>query len=220
MKKNIEITGEITEAIEGIESYVGIRLHICDEITDFFAVDIEEKKIITRLNGSTKILLKIEHTYEDYMTLIADLGLEISQIYKRHWTPKVGEDYFYVDFEGEVCPNYIANSGYNEVDRRRCENFNMFPTRELAEKGKNLSKLGRLILLWQYANDCIFETDWKDGDTKKYFIRYDYIKDEVCYYYNVTIPSDTLYFETSEQVKAFIKVYDKEITKSMGVKSQ
>ena len=77
--------------------------------------------------------------------------------------------------------------------------------------------MGRLILLWQYTNDCIFEADWLDGDTKKYFIRYDYINEEVCHDYNVTISSDTLYFETAEQVEAFIKAYDKEIKKIMGV---
>ena len=151
------------------------------------------------------------------MKLIADLGLEIPPTYKRHWAPKTGECYFYIDSEGEVCPNYFADFGCNEVDRRRRENFNMFPTRELAEKTINISKLGRLILLWQYTNDCIFEADWKDGDTKKYFIRYDYIKEEVCHDYNVTIPSDTLYFETKEQVEAFIEMYETEIKKIMEV---
>ena len=214
MKKNIEITGEIAD-VTG--SYVGISLHICSDIKDFFAVDTKEKEITTRMNATTKILLNIEHTYEDYMTLITDLGLEIPPTYKRHWTPKTGERYFYIDSQGEVYPNYIANFGYNEVDQKRYENYNAFPTMELAEKAVNLSKLGRLILLWQYANDCIFETDWKDGDTKKYFIRYDYIKEEVCHDYNVTIPSDTLYFETAEQVEAFIEMYSEEIKKSMGV---
>ena len=93
----------------------------------------------------------------------------------------------------------------------------MFPAIEIVERTINISKLGRLILLWQYANDCIFEPDWKDGDTKKYFIRYDYIKEEVCHDYNVTIPSDTLYFETAEQVEEFIDMYSEEIKKSMGV---
>ena len=93
----------------------------------------------------------------------------------------------------------------------------MFPTRELAEKTINISKLGRLILHWQNANDCLFTPDWKDGDTKKYFIRYDYIKEEVCHDYNVTIPSDTLYFETIEQVETFIEMYETEIKKIMEV---
>ena len=152
MKIENEITGEIDEVIE---SYVGISLHICSDIKDFFAVDTEEKEILTRLNATTKILLKMEHTFEDYMQLIKDLGLEIPSKWKKHWAPKTGECYFYIDSEGEVCPNYFADFGCNEVDRRRRENFNMFPTRELAEKAVNLSKLERMILLWQYANDNI-----------------------------------------------------------------
>ena len=214
MKIENEITGEIDEVIE---SYVGISLHICSDIKDFFAVDTKEKEITTRMNATTKILLNIEHTFEDYMQLIKDLGLEIPSKWKKHWTPKTGERYFYIDSQGEVYPNYIANFGYNEVDQKRYENYNAFPTMELAEKAVNLSKLGRLILLWQYTNDCIFEADWKDGDTKKYFIRYDYIKEEVCHGYNVTIPSDTLYFETIEQVETFIEMYETEIKKIMEV---
>ena len=79
MKKNIEITGEITD-VTG--SYVGVRLHICGDITDFFAVDTEEKEIITRLNTVPKILLNVEHTFEEYMKLISDLGLEMPSEWK------------------------------------------------------------------------------------------------------------------------------------------
>ena len=178
----------------------------------------KHKSINVELSKCMGKILGINVTeYLDYMKLIADLGLEIPKSYRRHWTPKTEQKHYYIDFEGDICPNGISsNFGYNEVDRRRCENFNMFPTRELAEKSVNLSKLGRLILLWQYTNDCLFEPDWKDGDTKKYFIRYDYIKEEVCHDYNVTIPSDTLYFETAEQVKTFIEMYETEIKEIMG----
>ena len=69
MKIENEVTGEIAEVIE---SYVGIRLYICGDITDFFAVDTKEKEIITKLNTITKIILKIEHTFEDYMKLIKE----------------------------------------------------------------------------------------------------------------------------------------------------
>ena len=214
MKIENEVTGEIAEVKE---SYVGIRLHICsfDGITDFFAVDTKEKEITTRMNATTKILLQIEHTYEDYMTLIADLGLEIPESYKKHWIPAEEWDYYSIGQGGNV--EGLGNYGELSSARFRKENYNAFPTRDLAEKGKNLSKLGRLVLLWQYANDCIFETDWLDGDTKKYFLKYDYIKEEVCHDYNVTIPSDTLYFEKREQVKTFIEMYETEIKKIMGV---
>ena len=151
------------------------------------------------------------------MTLIADLGLVIPVKWKKHWEPKINENYFFVNSYSEFEIHLIAKKEYHWLDIRRIENYNAFPTRELVEKATNVSKIGRLILLWQYANDCIFETDWKDGDTKKYFIRYDYIKEEVCHDYNVTIPSDTLYFETVDQVEAFIDMYSEEIKKSMGV---
>ena len=216
MKKSIEITG--TLRVEEKETWIVVDLFGNDVKLGEFVFNPKHKSINVELGKDMGKLLNINVTeYLDYIKLVRDLGLEIPKSYKKHWTPKTGEDYFYINFEGEVCPNYIANFGYNEVDRRRCENFNMFPTRELAEKTINISKLGRLILLWQNANDCIFEPDWLDGDTKKYFIRYDYMNGEVCYHYNVTIPLDTVYFETVEQVTKFIDMYETEIKKIMGV---
>ena len=217
MKKNIEITG-ILRVVEK-ETWNVVDLFSNDVKLGEFVFNPKHKSINVELSKCMGKILGINVTeYLDYMKLIADLGLEIPSTYKRHWTPKTGEDYFFVDSEDEICATNISSYfGYNEVDQKRYENYNMFPTIKLAEKATNLSKLGRLILLWQYANDCIFEADWKDGDTKKYFIRYDYIKEEACHYYNVTIPLDTLYFETVEQVEAFIEMYETEIKKIMGV---
>ena len=217
MKIEIEITG-ILRVVEK-ETWNVVDLFSNDVKLGEFVFNPKHNSINVELSKCMGKILGINVTeYLDYMKLIADLGLVVPKSYRRHWTPKTEQKHYYIDFEGNIWPNSISsNLGYIGVDRRRCENFNMFPTRELAEKGKNILKLGRLILLWQYANDCIFETDWKDGDTKKYFIRYDYMKEEVCHDYNVTIPSDTLYFETSEQVKAFIEMYSEEIKKIMGV---
>ena len=214
MKIENEVTGEISERLNNI---IRVDIYLRGEKIDNFEIYLNSESISLYLEHNTDKFLGVENTYEGYMQLIKDLGLEIPSKWKKHWTPKTGERYFYIDSQGEVCPNYFADFGCNEVDRRRRENFNMFPTRELAEKTINVSKLGRLILLWQYTNDCIFEADWKDGDTKKYFIRYDYIKEEVCHDYNVTIPSDTLYFETIEQVETFIEMYETEIKKIMEV---
>ena len=214
MKIENEIIGEIAEVKE---SYVGIRLHICGDITDFFAVDTEEKDILTRLNATSKILLKIEHTFEDYMKLIENLGLEIHESYKKHWKPTLKDGTlwcYFVNSIGEIEGNSFSNSTF---DNELVANFNIFPNKELAEKAVNLSKLGRLILLWQYANDCLFEPDWLDGDTKKYFIIYDSRDKNACYDYSFRQKSNNIHFETSEQVKTFIKAYDKEIKKIMGV---
>ena len=214
MKIENEVTGEIAD-VTG--SYVGIRLHICsfEGITDFFAVDTKEKEIITRLNSTTRILLNIEHTYEDYMQLIKDLGLEIPSKWKKHWTPAEEWSYYSIDQGGNV----EGSSSYGELSsaRFRKENYNTFPTRELAEKAVNLSKLERMILLWQYANDCLFEPDWLDDIQQKYYIIYDSRDKNACYYYGITAQLDTVYFETEEQTKAFVDMYSEEIKKIMGV---
>ena len=193
MKIENEITGEIAEVIE---SYVGIRLHICsfEGITDFFAVDVEEKEIITRLNATTKILLNIEHTFEDYMKLIADLELEIPSKWKKHWIPAEEWSYYSIDQGGNV--EGLKSYGELSSARFRKENYNTFPTRELAEKAVNLSKLDRLILLWQYANDCLFEPDWLDGLQYKYYIIYDSRDKNACYDYSLRQKSNNIHLLT------------------------
>ncbi len=217
MKIENEITGEIAEVKA---SYVGIRLHICsfDDIIDYFAVDIEEKEIITKLNTITKILLKIEHTFEDYMKLITDLGLEIPESYKKHWKPTLKDGTlwcYFVNSVGEIEENSFSNSTF---DNKLVANFNIFPNKELAEKAVNLSKLGRLILLWQYANDCLFEPDWLDGIQYKYYIIYDSRNINACYDYSFRQKSNNIHFETSEQVKTFIDMYEAEIKELMNIK--
>ena len=218
MKKNIEITG--TLKMESQKNIV-VDLFSNGGKIDWFNLDCDEESINTEISDTVGTILGVDiNDYSNYMQLIKDLGLEIPSIWKKHWTPKINENYFFVNSEDEICATNISSDfGYNDADIKRCRNHNMFPTIELAEKGKNISKLGRLILLWQNANNCIFEADWKDGDTKKYFIRYDHMNGEVCYHYNVTIPLDTVYFETVEQVTKFIDMYETEIKKIMGVKS-
>ena len=217
MKKNIEITG-ILRVLE-TETWNVVDLFSNDVKLGEFVFNPKHKSINVELSKCMGKILGINVTeYLDYMKLIADLGIEIPKSYRRHWTPKTEQKHYYIDFEGDICPNGISsNFGYNEVDRRRCENFNMFPTRELAEKGKNLSKLGRLILLWQYANDCLFEPDWLDGIQNKYYIIYDSRDKNACYDYSFRQKSNNIHFETSEQAKEFIEMYSEEIKKIMGV---
>ena len=58
MKLDWEIKGEIKEVKKG---YTAVRLYIGEDITDFFAVDIEEKEILTTLNTVPRIILKVEN---------------------------------------------------------------------------------------------------------------------------------------------------------------
>ena len=192
---------------------------IKEEQVDFFTLDLESETVEIHVEKSIGVLLGMRRgVYEGYIKLIADLGLEIPSKWKKHWTPKTGQKHYYIDFEGDIYPNGISsNFGCNEVDRRRRENFNMFPTKELAEKGKNLSKLGRLVLLWQYANDCLFEPNWKNDDQPKHSVIYVETYKELRVGTEYIVREHKTYFETSEQVKTFIEMYDKEIKELMNI---
>ena len=216
MKIEIEITG-ILRVVEK-ETWNVVDLFSNDVKLGEFVFNPKHKSINVELSKCMGKILGINVTeYLDYMKLITDLGLEIPPTYKRHWTPKTGERYFYIDSQGEVYPNYIANFGYNEVDQKRYENYNAFPTMELAEKGVNLSKLGRLILLWQYANDCLFEPVWNNKRSRKHYFYYSHNLERILVGDYFDFQDDILYFETEEQTKAFVDMYSEEIKKSMRV---
>ena len=214
MKIEKEIKGEIfCSSIN--EFYVKLKLR--DERLDWFELDLVNKEIQSHLEKGTQILLGIS-TYDDYIRLIKDLGLKLPVHlgYKEHWTPTLKEStlWYFIDSKGQVGVNSFSNSTF---DNELVANFNIFPNKELAEKSIKSSKLGRLILLWQYANDCLFEPDWLDGFQYKYYIIYDSRDENACYDYSLRQKSNNIHFETSEQVKAFVEMYKKEIKDTMEI---
>ena len=215
MKIENEVTGKI---VVRNATYIRVEIYLRGEKIDRFGIYLNNESVEDYLEHNTDKFLGVKNTYEGYAQLVKDLGLEIPESYKKHWIPKTEQKHYYIDFEGDVYPNGTSSNFVgNEINRKRRENFNMFPTRELAEKGKNLSKLGRLILLWQYANDCILTPDWKNNSQRKYYIKHDHINNTISYCFGITAQLDTVYFETEEQVKTFIKMYETEIKKIMGV---
>ena len=155
-----EIKGEIfCSSIN--EFYVKLKLR--DERLDWFELDLVNKEIQSHLEKGTQILLGIS-TYDDYIRLIKDLGLKLPVHlgYKKHWVPKCNETYFYVyEFNSTFSKTAGVYSSYDDYDDNRIKIYNAFPTVKLAKKSKNVSILDRLILLWQYANDCLFEHQFR-----------------------------------------------------------
>ena len=214
MKIENEITGHVKIHTS---SRLQIELWIKDEQVDFFTLDLEKETVVIHVEKSTRVLLGMRRVYEDYIKLIADLRLEIPSKWKKHWIPAEEWDYYSIGQGGNV--EGLGNYGELSSARFRKENYNAFPTRDLAEKGKNLSKLGRLVLLWQYANDCLFTPDWKNNSQRKHFIKHDHINNTISCNFSITAQLDIVYFETEEQTEAFIDMYSEEIKKIMGVKS-
>ena len=213
MKKNIEITG--TLKMESQKNIV-VDLFSNGGKIDWFNLDCDEESINSEINDTVGTILGVDiNDYSDYMKLIADLGLEIPSKWKKHWTPAEEWDYYSIGQGGNV--EGLGNYGELSSARFRKENYNVFPTRELAEKAVNLSKLGRLILLWQYANDCLFEPVWNNKRSRKHYFYYSHNLERILVGDYFDFQDDILYFETAEQVEAFIKVYDKEIKNLLGV---
>jgi len=212
----MNINTKVTSVVHEKGEYLTVDLFFNNPHVDRFIINIIKKEIILEMHIDTRRALNIENTYEDYMKLLKDLGptnLEIPEEFKKHWTPKDNDTYYFLNRLGEVVLDTDINSFFQIGI---LENYNAFPTEELAEKAINLSKLGRLILLWQYANDCLFEPDWNNSQIK-WFLSYDTQDDLFIYDNSNYYLRDIFYFETEEQTKTFIKAYDKEIKKIMGV---
>ena len=212
MKIENEVTGEISERLNNI---IRVDIYLRGEKIDNFEIYLNSESISLYLEHNTDKFLGVENTYEGYMQLVKDLGLEMPSKWKKHWIPKESTLWYFIDSKGQVGVKSFSNSTF---DNELVANFNIFPNKELAEKAVNLSKLERLILLWQYANDCLFEPDWLDGIQCKYFIMYDSRDRNACYDYNFRQKSKNIHFEKSEHVKAFIDMYEAEIKELMNIK--
>ena len=213
MKIENEVTGEISERLNNI---IRVDIYLRGEKIDNFEIYLNSESISLYLEHNTDKFLGVENTYEGYMQLIKDLGLEIPSKWKKHWTPAEEWSYYSIDQGGNV--EGLESYGELSSARFRKENYNTFPTRELAEKAVNLSKLGRLILLWQYANGCAFEPDWLDDTQYKYYIIYDSRDKNACYDYSFRQKSKNIHFGTAEQIKTFIEMYEAEIKELMNIK--
>ena len=214
MKIENEVTGEISERLNNI---IRVDIYLRGEKIDDFGIYLNRELISDYLEHNTDRFLGVENTYEGYVQLVKDLGLEIPESYKKHWTPTLKDGTlwcYFVNSVGEIEGNWLSNSTFNN---KLVANFNIFPNKELAEEAVNLSKLGRLILLWQYANDCLFTPTWKNNSQGKHFIKHDHINNTISCNFTITAQLDIVYFETSEQVEAFIEMYETEIKKIMGI---
>ena len=212
MKIENEVTGEISERLNNI---IRVDIYLRGEKIDNFEIYLNSESISLYLEHNTDKFLGVENTYEGYMQLVKDLGLEMPSKWKKHWIPKESTLWYFIDSKGQVGVKSFSNSTF---DNELVANFNIFPNKELAEQATNVSKLERLILLWQYANDCLFEPDWLDDIQCKYFIIYDSRDKNACYDYNFRQKSNKTYFEKREQVKAFIDMYEAEIKELMNIK--
>ena len=209
------ITGNIEEWGTG-NSYFTVFLCSNGRVLDSFDMTTENQEILTELREGTLILLGIHNSTQRYLELISELGLELPKPWHKYWKPYNLKKYWSISDYANITDKtyyYLPQEEKMVVTR-----YNMFPTKELAERAVNLSELGRLMLLWQYANDCVYEPDWKQ-DTEKWFLSYDIFQHQLMYEVTATMHTDLIYFETKTQLEKFGDMNGMEILRLLGVKS-
>ena len=214
MRLDWEITGEA----KGVDIYevFSVELFLNDSSVGFLNMNLETERVDNSLDFESSMIFDffdIAENFRGYKAFLGLLGIEVPELSLAHWTPnKNSTVYIITDSEtGQV-------SGDRAEVKKACLNYNVFPSLELAERAKNLSKLDRLILLWQYKNNCLFEPNFKNVDRPKHSVIYVEMKQELRADTIYTVREHKTYFETKEQVKTFIEMYDKEIKEIMGVR--
>ena len=212
---NISITGYIELWGTG-NSYFTVFLHSNGRVLDSFGMTTENHEIRLELTTYTLRLLGIESSTQSYLELISDLGLEVPKPVYKYWKPYNLKKYWSIsDYDNITEKTYYYLPQEEEMVVTR---YNMFPTKELAERAVNLSELARLMLLWQYANGCVYEPDWEQ-DTEKWFLGYDIFQHQFMYEVTSTMHTDLIYFETKTQLEKFGDMNGMEILRLLGVKS-
>ena len=209
------ITGNIEEWGTG-NSYFTVFLRSNGRVLDSFDMTTENQEILTELREGTLILLGIHNSTQRYLELISELGLELPKPWHKYWKPYNLKKYWSIsDYDNITDKTYYY---LPQEEKMVVTRYNMFPTKELAERAVNLSELGRLMLLWQYANDCVYEPDWKQ-DTEKWFLSYDIFQHQFMYEVTATMHTDLIYFETKTQLEKFGDMNGMEILRLLGVNS-
>ena len=206
----MKIENEVTGKAKGVNrnNVFSVELFLNDRSVGFLNMNLETE----RVDNSLFDFFDIAENFRGYKAFLGLLGIEVPKLGLAHWTPNKNSN-VYVITDSEI---EHASSDRAEI-KKACLNYNVFPELELVKRAKNLSKLDRLVLLWQYKNDCLFTPDWNNFAQLKHSVIYIQMYKELRADTIYTVREHKTYFETAEQVKTFIKAYDKEIKKIMGV---
>ena len=217
MKLDWEITGEAKGVAynNAGNAVFTVELFLNKESIGYMNLGLDNERVGNSFSEIGEYFLKyldVAPNFSGYKAFLGLLGIEIPEFRLPHWTPAKNSN-VYVISNSEI---EHVNSDRAEI-KKACLNYNVFPGLELAERAVNLSKLDRLILLWQYKNNCLFKPNWKNVDQPKHSVIYVEMYKELRADTIYTVREHKTYFETEEQVEAFIKVYDEKIKKIMGV---
>ena len=218
MRLDWEITGEAKGVAynNAGNAVFTVELFLNKESIGYMNLGLDNERVGNSFDEFGRYFLEyfdIAENFRGYKAFLGLLGIEVPKLSLPHWTPAKNSN-VYVITDSEIIGQV---SGDRAEIKKACLNYNVFPGLELAERAINLSKLDRLILLWQYKNDCLFIPEWNNVDQPKHSVIYVEMYKDLRADTIYTVREHKTYFETAEQAEKFISVYDKEIKKIMGV---
>lgn len=104
----------------------------------------------------------------------------------------------------------LATESFDSIDANRYEKANYFSNETLAEDIQRAQTLQRK--LWRRSAELCEKVDWRNPETEKYCIRYDYDDDDLCVDFCVLIRGfGEIYFDTEEHAEQVIKEFRDEL---------
>lgn len=151
------------------------------------------------------IIIKNEHL-EDLKERINKLNEKYGR--KEIWRPKKNENYYYLSMRhNPIKRRYLCQ----DWEQLLSEVYATFPTFELAKKGKYMSLLDRMQLLYQYQNNLIFDVDWRLWKQPKFKIGYKVSENKLVCLYAYTNKEVSVYWENEKDLEQFMGIYKNEI---------
>lgn len=164
------------------------------------------------LKGECRFLDNVPFVIEN--KCVDDLKERINKLNEKYgrkeiWKPKKNEKYYYFD---ERCNEIVSRHNEDaEWDLNWMNSYSTFPAFELAKKGKYLSLLDRMQLLYQYQNGLMYNVDWRLWKQPKFKIGYKVSENKLVCLYAYTNKEVSVYWENEKDLEQFMGIYKNEI---------
>ena len=87
------------------------------------------------------------------------------------WVPRYCDTYYLIDSDGEILlSTYVSSGSRTEMHPRRVDNYNAYPTRQIADKAADYLATYRMLVRTALEIDPDFEPDWADTKQEKWFL--------------------------------------------------
>lgn len=141
---------------------------------------------------------------KEYEERIAKLEKELDELKEVEIVddefPRLGEQYCFVDTDGYVVYAYW---GDNTIDNYRKDFLRIFKTKKECKRYLEIQKAFK-------EESKNFEPNWKDGSQDKYYLYYDYDRDNIEIILAWSNRAATLYFESREVLEELIARFGEE----------